>query len=516
MIFGAPLIVPPVTLFYLLLAALFLAANAFFVLAEFAIVKVRATRLAELAAAGDRRATLAQKITGQLDAYLAVCQLGITIASLGLGWLGEPAFARLIEGFLPGGPWGPALSHTLAVGLGFALITFLHILLGEQVPKSIGIRHAERSALATARPLHAVSRVLRLPMTALAAAQNWVLRLLRLDASHGSEGGYSEQELRLILSLTEERGALPLGRLLLFENLFDFGKLKVADAMIPIDRVERIRLADGWERISAALKQSSRTRLLVYADDPARPAGVLHVKDLWRRGINEPAPPDIRGLMRPVPTLPERMPLEAALREFQKRRSHLMVVVDEKGRPTGILTMEDVLEELVGSIEDEFERHAPHYLADIIPPAAVVLDLAAATPEEAVRELAVPLAGTFAAGLDSRQITDAVWARAQGILADLGNGVAIPHARLPGLKAPIVALGRSASGVRFDARHEDVARLVFLILTPEEQPRTHVQVLARVAGLVESAYVRERLLAAGTPAEALEIIRSSDPITHTE
>lgn len=505
------------TVVYLFLAALFLALNAFFVLAEFAIVKVRATRLAELAAAGHRRAQLAQRIVEQLDAYLSVCQLGITIASLGLGWLGEPAFARLIRAFLPGEAlWGPAVSHTIAVGLAFLLITFLHILLGELVPKAVAIRASEKSTLRIAWPLHFFRQVLHAPMTVLNAAQNGILRLLGIDVAHGGEGDYSEQELRLILSLSEERGALPLGRLLLFENLFDFGKLKVADAMIPIDRAERIRLADGWERISAALKQSSRTRLLVYAEDPSRPAGVLHVKDLWRRGINEPAPPDIRGLMRPVLTLQDRMPLETALREFQKRRTHLMVVVDEKGKPVGILTMEDVLEELVGSIEDEFERHAPHYLADIIPPSAVVLDLAATTPEEAVRELAVPLAGSFAAGLAPRQIVDAVWARAQGILADLGNGVAIPHARLPGLKAPVVALGRSTAGVRFDARREETARLVFLILTPEEQPRTHVQVLARVAGLVESAYVRERLLAAASPSEALEIIRSSDPITHTE
>ena len=168
------------------------------------------------------------------------------------------------------------------------------------------------------------------------------------------------------------------------------------------------------------------------------------------------------------------------------------------------------------SIEDEFERNAPHYLAEIIPATAVRLDLAASSPEGAVRELATSLAGSFSAVLDPRQITDAVWARAQGILTDLGNGVAIPHARLPGLKSPIVALGRSVAGVRFDPRREDVARLVFLILTPEEQPRTHVQVLARVAGLVESAFVRERLLAAETPAETIEIIRSSDPITHSD
>lgn len=502
------------TFFYLLLAVIFLALNAFFVLAEFAIVKVRSTRLAELSAAGNRKADLARRINAELDAYLSVCQLGITIASLGLGWLGEPAFARLIRSFLPDGALSPALAHTLAVGIGFLVITFLHILLGELVPKAVAIRKPEGSALQTAYPLLFFRKLLAAPMTVLNGAQNAILRGMGLSGREAHEGDYTEQELRLILSLSEEKGSMPLGRLLLFENLFDFGKLQVEDAMIPIAKAEGIRLADGWERISSALKQSSRTRLLVYGDDPERPMGLLHVKDLWRRGIvMQPTPPDLQGLIRPLSTLVEKTPLEAALREFQKKRSHLMLVVNEKGKPTGILAMEDVLEELVGSIEDEFERHAPHYLADIIPAAAVRLGMSARTPEEAVRELAGVLAGSFAAGLSPRQITDAVWTRAQGVLTDLGNGVAIPHARLSGLKSPIVALGRSEPGIRFDPLREDAARLVFLILTPEEQPRTHVQVLARVAGLVESAYVRERLLAAETTEEVLKIIRSSDPVT---
>ncbi len=505
------------TLLYLLLAALFLLLNAFFVLAEFAIVKVRATRLAELAQGGDRRAALAQKIGAQLDAYLSVCQLGITIASLGLGWLGEPAFARLIRPFLPdGGLWTPAISHTLAVGLAFALITFLHILLGELVPKSVAIRQPERSALQTAFPLHFFRKVFHLPMVLLNTCQNGVLKLLGTAAVHTGDGSYTEQELRLILSLSEEGGAIPLTRLLLFENLFDFGKLKVSDAMIPIERAEGIRLTDGWEKIREILRQSTRTRILVYDQDPARPAGLLHVKDLWRRSLPAAAePPDLKGLMRPLGTLSEKMPLETALREFQRKRSHLMLVVNDKGKATGILALEDVMEELVGNIEDEFEKQAAHYLADIIPSPAVCLDLAARDAEGAIRELASAIAASFSIPMRVSEIVGAVWARTQGVLADLGNGVAIPHARLPGLKSPLVALGRSAGGIRFDPRCQEPVRLVFLILTPEEQPRAHVQVLARVAGLVESAYVRERLLAAGTPQEAIEIIRSSDPVTHS-
>lgn len=517
------------TLFFLVLAGLFLALNAFFVLAEFAIVKVRATRLEELARAGDRRAALAQRIARELDAYLSVCQLGITIASLGLGWLGEPAFARALRSLLPETlPWAPAVSHTLAVAIAFSLVTFLHILLGELVPKALAIRQPETSALRTAVPLRLFHALFLVPMTVLNAAQDAVLKILGVPAARTHpDGTYTEQELRLILSLSEEGGSIPLGRLLLFENLFDFAKLRVSDAMIRMDRVDRINLADPWEKTSATLRQTGRSRLPVWEGNAPHPVGLLHVKDLWLKGLAAAAgPDDLRPLIRPLGTLSEKTPLETALRACQRARSHMMLVVNEKGKPVGILTLEDILEELVGNIEDEFERHAVYYLADAIPPDGVSLDLAAHDARAAVRELAETACRAIGAlgAVKPAQVAEAVWTRGQGAIPDAGNGVAIPHARLPGLKAPVVIVGRSRNGIPVDGRRgtgdggapEGRLHLFFLILSPEEAPRAHVQILARVAGIAESAYVRERLLEAESPREILDIIRSSDPVRHSE
>ncbi len=501
----------------LVAAALCLALNAFFVLAEFAIVKVRATRLDELARAGVLRAKIAREIVGRLDAYLSVCQLGITIASLGLGWLGEPAFAGMFESLLPSRlPWRAGMSHSLAIALAFCLITFLHILLGELIPKALAIRRTEQAALAVAVWLRFFHGLFLVPMWVLNTCQNALLKLLGLGGSAEADG-YTEQELRLILSLSEQRGSMSLVRLLLFENLFDFGRLRVRDAMKPLAKAETIPLGEPWERTAERLKASTRSRFLLTQEGAPRPVGTLHVKDLWRATLAAPGGvPDLRGLARPLPSLREGTLLEVALREFQKARAHLMLVTDEKGRATGILTLEDVLEELVGSIGDEFEQQPSSPLAEIMPLDAVELSLEAWDAEGAIRALAARAARSLPGEVSGDQVFDSAWQREREISTYLGDGVAIPHARLAGLQGSRIVLGRSRAGIPFQAGRPERAQLVFLTVTPKETPMAQIQILARLVGLVQSAYVRERLLEADSAQEVLDIVRSSDPLTHSD
>ncbi len=498
----------------LLLTAAFLALNALFVLAEYAIVKVRATRLEELARAGNRRAARAREVVRHLDEYLSVCQVGMTVASLGLGWIGEPALARLFRGLMPAEmPWREGVSHGLAVALAFCLLTFLHILLGELVPKVLAIRRAEAVALATAGVLKTCRRLFYLPMKALNPCRDLLLGLLGLGKEGGGEGTYSEQELKLILSLSERRGGLSLDRLLLFENLFDFGTLTARDAMHPIAEAERIALDTPWDKVAEGLRASRHSRLLAYGKDPAKPEGLVHVKDLWRASLAAPGqPPDLRAALRPLPALKEKDRLEQALREFQRARAHLAVVLNEKGAATGILALEDVLEELVGSIGDEFEAQAGVSLADLLAPASIRLDLQASD----MRQVLHALSHALPAGLPAAAVEEGAWKREQEVPTYLGLGVAVPHARLDATGVSCLAFARLREGLAMQAGQDEPARLFFLVVTPKDKPRLQIQILARVADLVRSSYVRERLLAASTPEELMEVVRSAELLTHSD
>ncbi len=491
-----------------------LALNAFFVLAEFAIVKVRATRLEELARTGSRRARMAREIVAHTDEYLSVCQVGITVASLALGWIGEPFLQELFLGMLPSQlPWRTGLSHAFAVGMALGLLTFLHILLGEQVPKILAIRRGETALLATAGLLMACHRLLRLPMRVMNACQNGILGLFGIKGGEAGEGAYSEQELRLILSLSERKGGLSLDRLLLFENLFDFGTLTVRDAMRPIVEAERISLKEPTASVAESLKASRHSRLLAYGDDPLKPEGLIHVKDLWRASLADPGRAmDLKAVLRPLPALREKDSLERALREFQKARAHLAVVLNEKGAATGILALEDVLEELVGTIDDEFEAQAELSLVRLLAPSSVRLDLEAGSMQAVLRTLSRSLPPSIPAAA----VEEAAWKREQEISTYLGLGVAIPHARLDGLGGATLAFARTREGLTVQPGQDAPARLFFLVVTPKDKPRLQIQILARVADLVRSAYVRERLLEASTPEELMEVIRSAEVLTHSD
>jgi len=487
----------------LVAVAALLLVNAFFVLAEFALVKLRPTQVEALVHAGNARARVVAHIQGSLDEYLSVCQLGITLASIGLGFVGEPAFAVLLQPLL--GSW--AFAHAVAIAFAYLVVSFLHILLGEQVPKLLAIRDPESSALGVS-PFLRVSRwVLWLPLVGLNGSANLVLRLLGFGAP-ASEPLHSEQELRIILELSQSAGSLSFRQLLIMENVFDLRAVHVRDAMRLRDGLAVLRVDAPWDANFAVIRAARQTRYPL-VDGGGKPMGIVHVKDLVLAGPEGIGHPDLRRLARPFQTVREDASLESVLGDLQRRHRHMAIVVDAGDRWTGLITLEDIIEEIVGTIEDEFELEQPLFLADGLTEGRVVLGLAAESLELAIREAfaRVPPAEL---PLPAARIADAVVERERGMPTLLARGLAAPHARLEEIREFVLVFARSEEGIPVPGR-EERAHLLFIMVTPARDPRIQLRLLARIAGLLDSEYVVDRLREAESAAQVLEVLRAADP-----
>lgn len=478
-----------------------LALNAFFVLAEFAIVKVRPSRVTQLAAAGERRAVLLASIQAHLDQYLSVCQVGITLASVALGMVGE----KMAE-MIMGGTGGSAARYAVAIGVSYLLISGSHILLGELVPKSIAIRMADRSAIWSAKPLRFFHRLFFPALWLLTLASNGILRLFGMGPATSGEH-HSEAELRIILDQSQERGLMSFRRLLFMENVFDLGALTVRDAMRQRAQVRTLDATLPWAENLRVIQASHFTRYPLITTEPARPGGFVHVKDIVMRG--DCGTPDLRELARPLLATTESTPIEALFAEMQRRRIHVALVTDSHGQWTGFVTLEDLMEELVGTIRDEFEDEEPIRLADALTTDRVHFDVEA---DSLVAAVGVALARMSPAALPlpAAQILHAVGERERLVGTYLGQGVGMSHARITGLSKPFVMVLRSTNGVACEGTTEK-GRLLFVLLTPTGQPRVHKRLQTIIATLLhESEYVKERLMTAVAAAEVLEVIRTGE------
>jgi CBS domain containing-hemolysin-like protein len=345
----------PGVIFLKLLAVAFLVAlNGFFVASEFAIVKVRASQLDALAAQGHRRARQARQVVEHLDAYLSATQLGITLASLGLGWLGEPFLAQMIEPFFVlANITSPVLIETVAFALAFATITILHIVLGELAPKSIAIRRAVPTTLWVSRPLRLFFLVFQPAIWLLNGMANWLLkRVFRLEPVAESELAHSEEELRLIVDESAKSAHIsPLSHEIV-DNAFDMRRRLVREVMTPRGEVVYLDVdlpfCENLERAKAA----RHTRFPLCAEHLDRTLGLVHIKDLLAQ-LEEPNP-SLLAIKRELLAVPEMMPLEKLLTRFRARRGHLALVVDEFGASAGIVTLQGVIAEVLGPLPDEF------------------------------------------------------------------------------------------------------------------------------------------------------------------
>jgi CBS domain containing-hemolysin-like protein len=488
-------------LIYLFLALILLGLNAFFVLAEFAAVKIRSSRIETLVSENHPRGKLLLHIHQHLDEYLSVCQVGITFASIGLGFVGEPSIASLIQRVTG---WSGPTAHKVAVGIAYIVVSFLHILLGELVPKSLAIRRGESSALWTAVPLKFFHMLFFVPLVILNGSANYLLKLFGIPPT--KEDDHSEEELRIILAKSQTAGVMSFRRLLLLENIFDLSELKVRDAMRTRDHAKTLRVSAAWEENLKIVRDSKLSRFPL-VDDAGQPVGVIHVKDLFYAG----GEPDLRKIARPFVTAFEDAPLEALLGELQKSRVHLAVVKSAEGKWTGVISLEDIVEEITGTIEDEFETEPQIHLSDALAPGRVVLDVEADSLEEAIGQAF----GRIEQGdlpLPKEKIVPAVLDRERAMSTYLGNGLAVPHARLDGLEKPAIVFARSTPGISVKGR-EDKAHLLFILLTPAGQPRMQVRLLARVAAIIGSEYVGERLRQADSKAAVVEVVRAAEQVT---
>lgn len=327
--------------------------NGFFVAAEFAIVKVRSTQIEPLAARGSKRARIAQDVIGHLDAYLSATQLGITLTSLGLGWMGEPFVAHMLEPLLASlGVSNPTLISTLSFALGFGIITFLHIVLGELAPKSLAIQRAQGVTLAIASPLHLFFLVFRPFIWMLNGTANFFLRMIGIAPASESEIAHSEEELRLLLSkgttITSTGKSISLRAMELRDRT-------VREVMVPRTGLVSLSTMRSIEDNIAIALENQFTRYPLCERDVDNIVGMIHLKDLFKlKGETGPGG-RLLDIKREMLFVPETMSLERTLNLFLTKRMLMAIAVDEYGGTAGLVTLENVLEELVGEIRDEFD-----------------------------------------------------------------------------------------------------------------------------------------------------------------
>jgi CBS domain containing-hemolysin-like protein len=336
------------------------ALNGFFVAAEFALVAVRKTRVEEMVHQGVKRARAVADAIAHLDRYIAATQLGITLASIALGWVGEPALVRLIEPLFAALPdtWRVVTTHSVAVGVAFFLITFMHVVFGELIPKSAALQTPDVTSLWVARPLIIFARLTRPLIVLMNGTGNLILRLCGFRAASPEEMVHSVDELLLLIEDTEEAGLLEPDQADYLHNVFQLSTKQVRDCMVPRERMATLELNMPPEKVLEVARSGAHTRLPVYEGELDNIVGIVNTKDLFYlfslRGVVvlEDA------LYLPVYLKPDET-VANALRLFRKSHRHMALVRDEDGKIHGLITLEDILEEIIGDIEDEHDRPTP-------------------------------------------------------------------------------------------------------------------------------------------------------------
>ena len=341
----------------LLIILLLLLANGFFVASEFALVSVRQTRINQLANEGNKTAKVTVDALKELDRYIAATQLGITIASIGLGWVGEATLAKILHPLLDFLPYvsNTVASHTIAVALAFALITFMHVVIGELMPKSIALQYPEKTTLAVTRPLVFVAKIFTPFIFLLNGFGNWCLKLMNIPPAHPSHAVHTEEELDMIIDASYKGGVLNETENLLLKNSLKFTDLNAKQIMVPRCDVTAIPVDIDITELEKVILDNQYTRYPVYDGNIDNIVGILHVKDLYSCKMkNENF--EIKQCLRKPLLVPETMTTDVLLQNFKNNHTEIAIVIDEFGGMSGVITLEDVLEEIFGDVQDEFDE----------------------------------------------------------------------------------------------------------------------------------------------------------------
>lgn len=335
-------------------------ANAFFVAAEFALVASRRTRLEAMIRRGDTKAKLAHKAVLHLDRYISATQLGITLASLGLGWIGEPAVAGSIEGIFAGlpEPFAVVVTHSVASTAAFAFITFLHIVLGELTPKALALLYPEQTSRWIAGPLMVFTIATNPFIWALNGTANATLRLLRLRPPGEHERVHSPEEIQMLVEQAQRAGQIEKSGARMLAGVFEFSDKNARDVMTPRTQMVALDASDSIAAAADRIAATGRSRYPVFRESPDDVVGIVHAKDILA-ALRKPAaeaPATVEAMMRPALFVPGAREVEDVLADMKLKKAHMVIVLDEFGGTAGLVTMEDLLEEIVGQIEDEYDR----------------------------------------------------------------------------------------------------------------------------------------------------------------
>lgn len=342
------------TIINLLLVAILILLTAFFVSTEFAIVKVRTTRIDHLIEEGNKKAVHARKLINNLDAYLSACQLGITVTALGIGWLGEPAVASLLKPILDEIEISTAVSHGISIAIAFFIITFLHVVVGELAPKTIAIQKAEAVTLSLARPLIFFYKIMYPFIWLLNGSARYLTRLIGFKSMNEQEVALSEEELRLIMSESYKGGEINQSEMRYVNNIFEFDERLAKEIMIPRTEMICFFREDSFDKNIEVIQEGQYTRYPVADGDKDHIVGLVNLKEIFTGHINQKHD-SIEKFVRPVIHVSEVTPIKQVLVKMQKQRIHMAIVIDEYGGTAGLVTVEDILEEIVGEIRDEFD-----------------------------------------------------------------------------------------------------------------------------------------------------------------
>jgi CBS domain containing-hemolysin-like protein len=328
--------------------------NGFFVAAEFSIVKVRASRIKTLFGTGNKKALYAKKVLDDLNSYLSACQFGITLASLGLGWIGEPVVANILSPLFNYLAIDDVLKHTISFIIGFSLITAIHIVLGELVPKSIAILSSEKVALASSRPLIIFYKISYPVIWLFDKSTNFILKIFGIENVNSHEEVHSNDEIMLLLKENYKHGLLNKEELTLVDNVFELSEKNVMSVMIPRTDMHCINMGDDFKKIMEYVLDGKYTRYPVCLENKDNIVGFIHIRDLCKQAILN-TKNSIEEMMREIIFVPNTMSVNALFKTFQEDHAQIAIVIDEYGGTAGLVTLEDIIEELVGEIQDEFD-----------------------------------------------------------------------------------------------------------------------------------------------------------------
>ncbi|MEF3279973.1 MAG: CNNM domain-containing protein [Elusimicrobiota bacterium] len=479
----------------ILAAIFFLFLNFLFVLIEFAIVKVRNTKLEELAQKGSIPAKISLEIVSNINSYLASIQLGVTIASIGLGWIAQPLIADFLNSFFCNLSFKTIkiYSYTISIGIAFIIVTTIHIILGEQVPKYIAISFSEKIATFFAIPLKIFYKITYYPMFFINHSSEFIIRLIGIKKEK-DEVYHSEDEIRLILSKSEELGKISLGRLMMFEHLFDFGKTTVKEIMVPKEKIVSIDINASFSEFVDVVCKYKFSRYPVKSGEVY--AGFIHIKDILNDTIwNEKKDFKISNFIREIKSISYKMLLEKALRYFQENNSHIALVEDENKQVVGFLSVEDIIEDLTGEIRDEFEKRPQYRLDKILDKESSIMELNSGDRFSAIEEMIEKLFEKTQI-LNKNDIRDKILKRERSFSTAIGHQFAIPHARIEGLKKPVLIIGRHKDGIYFPSPDNKPVKIIFMILTPYNDPSIQLNILSKISKLVLNLTLRKKIFKA--------------------